>query len=431
MFAMRNKGSFLLPGSLDPPVLPTPMPERCPAWALLDTAAYIADRKNGTFAGTTTRTNQAVGVSFWLAEPPAVSHLCVHCPGMKVTDFLDEPLVVCSGKDMAVIRVAYARGARPVERVQDMGLIDIDYLVYRVLDGNPSLQVLPNPKPVYFDPNEIGFLPSDGGDFYLAVVHPRRVLLQYDLHIFSSKTNRWTTSLALLEPPSPKHKTEYLLHQTDRVIAVGGSLLGWVDLWRGIMLCDVLDSAPVLHYIQFPMPMDGNIGRYYLKVSARAVRDVSSSNGFIKLIELEESMGLADDGRPPNGWTAVSWKTKAHCKIWTKNHEAYVDASSILHVQRQKYPEISAPEAPAVVGPLWSMHDDDIFYLMSKANVKDQYGIAITVNMMKNTVEDVTSFPAERLFFFKHAYHPFALSRPVNMTLDGCKGTVPLSMRHP
>ncbi|XP_025792123.1 uncharacterized protein LOC112873371 [Panicum hallii] len=102
-------------------------------WVILDTAAYIADNKNGTRAETTTRTGQVLGVSFWLADPPAVSHLCVHCPGMSVTDFLDEPLVVCSGKDVAVIRVAYAFGARPIYRAGHA--------------TNPSLELLPNPNP--------------------------------------------------------------------------------------------------------------------------------------------------------------------------------------------------------------------------------------------------------------------------------------------
>ncbi|RLN38616.1 hypothetical protein C2845_PM01G08420 [Panicum miliaceum] len=219
MFPMSDDGSFLFPGSLKPPILQPPAanssglrPAGSPAcWVILDTAAYIADRKNGTYAKTTTRTGQDLGVSFWLADPPAVSHLCVHCPGMSVADFLDEPLVVGSGKDVAVIRVAYAFGARPIESMEDMGVTDFDYFIYRAGHAkNPSLELLPNPKPLFFESKEIGFLPSaDGEDFLLAVLQPRRrVPLQYDLHIFSSRTNEWTTELALLEPPSPRSCAE-------------------------------------------------------------------------------------------------------------------------------------------------------------------------------------------------------------------------------
>ena len=72
MFPFSQDGSFLFTGSLKPPVLLQPAAAAAtssgsPAcWAILDAAAYIADRKNGTYAETTTRTGQAVGVFFWL-----------------------------------------------------------------------------------------------------------------------------------------------------------------------------------------------------------------------------------------------------------------------------------------------------------------------------------------------------------------------------
>ena len=94
---------------------------------------------------------------------------------------------------------------------------------------------------------------------------PRRAQLQYDLHIFSSKTNSWTNRLVLLEPPAPRFEHEYLVHKTDLAIPMEGGTLGWVDLWRGVMLCNVVDSEVnlfcVTTYIRFPKPMAGNMGR--------------------------------------------------------------------------------------------------------------------------------------------------------------------------
>ena len=65
----------------------------------------------------------------------------------------------------------------------------------------------------------------------------------------------------LLEPPAPRFEHEFLAHKTDFVITMEGGTLAWVDLWRGVMLRNVLDNDPVLHYIPFPKPMAGNMGR--------------------------------------------------------------------------------------------------------------------------------------------------------------------------
>jgi hypothetical protein len=48
---------------------------------MLDKISYIGgDQKNTTFAQAITRTGAAVGMSLWLTDPPAVWHLCIHCP---------------------------------------------------------------------------------------------------------------------------------------------------------------------------------------------------------------------------------------------------------------------------------------------------------------------------------------------------------------
>ncbi|KAF8683809.1 hypothetical protein HU200_044744 [Digitaria exilis] len=266
---------------------------------MLDKVAYIGDQKNGTFAQAITRTSQAVGVSLWLTDPPAVSHLCFHLSGLKVTDLMDEPLVVCLGKNIAIIRVIYNLGVRPIESVDDLSRSDCDYLVYRAHTDRPKLNVLPNPKPHMFHPSELGFFTcGDSEDFFMAVLRPRFVHLEYDLHIFSSRTNTWTISLW--------YKDDYLVHENDTVVTLEGGLLGWVDLWRGILLCNVLDSKPVVRYIQFPMPMFGNMCQY-LQTPARAVRDVTFRDGFIKLIEMEDQKRLFATARASSGlWNGAA-----------------------------------------------------------------------------------------------------------------------------
>jgi len=123
--------------------------------------------------------------------------------------------------------------------MEDLGITNFDYLVNEAGGGharNPSLELLPNPKPLFFEPKETGLLLSaDGEDFFLAALQPRRVPLQYDLHTFSSRTSGWTTELALLEPPSPRYKDEHLPHRTDKVIALEGAC--WTGSISGAAFC--------------------------------------------------------------------------------------------------------------------------------------------------------------------------------------------------
>lgn len=95
--------------------------------------------------------------------------------------------------------------------------------------------------------------------------------------------------------------------------------------------------------------MAGNMGRYLMKTPARGVRDVTCSDGFIRLIEIEET-GMVDAARAsngsrnkamrtpttesykPGGWNAVIWKRASSSKKWIKDCTAYVSKGSIWPV---------------------------------------------------------------------------------------------------
>ncbi|XP_039779155.1 uncharacterized protein LOC120646768 isoform X2 [Panicum virgatum] len=180
-------------------------------------------------------------------------------------------------------------------------------------------------------------------------------------------------------------------------------------------------------------------GRYLMKIPARGVRDVTCSDGFIRLIEIEET-GMVDAARPSNGsrkravrtpttesykpaggWNAVIWKRASSLKKWIKDCTAYVSKGSIWPVLMHNRPESSESENLLVAGPIWSMQEEDIFYLMVKTDLKDKKLWALKINVRKSTLEDMTSFSEERDLFFKAEYHPFALSKYLSMTLDNSK----------
>jgi hypothetical protein len=43
-------------------------------------------------------------------------------------------------------------------------------------------------------------------------------------------------------------------HDTTKVVVLASTTVGWVDLWRGILFCDVLDENPVLRDMPLPKP---------------------------------------------------------------------------------------------------------------------------------------------------------------------------------
>jgi len=208
-------------------------------------------------------------------------------------------------------------------------------------------------------------------------------------------------------------------------------VLGWVDLWRGVLLCNVCDGERALRYIQFPNPLDGNMGKR-LRSCPRAVRDVTFTNGFIRLIEIEELtiLPVAPDNMPSNdprnrvaaaaslelenttatcttesyardGWAAVTWTRKAASDDrWSRGCEAYVNGSSISPALRHSHPGL-ALEDLVVVYPMWSAHGEDGFYLIVKEDLKNKNAWSISVNMRDNTLDGAASFSEGRDFFLR------------------------------
>ena len=75
----------------------------------------------------------------------------------------------------------------------------------------------------------------------------------YDLYVFSSETMSWSTIVA---PVAVDGDTDYdllAMHYPTKVISIGGVWLAWIDLRRGVLLCNVaVDRLPEMRLIQLP-----------------------------------------------------------------------------------------------------------------------------------------------------------------------------------
>ncbi|CAN6314550.1 unnamed protein product [Urochloa humidicola] len=307
-----------------------------PAWVLVDRMGYIAKRVNATSARCLVSTSSdIVEVSFCLADPPAISYMCVHCHGLVgCTDwgFFDVPTVVAAEGAFLLLEVSFSHedGRR-------------DYFVYKAGAGAPWLCCLPNPFPHDISPWEIGILPLGGGDgnsgFIVAALVPivesviNRTGPPFDLLLFSSGDREWRTVVPQLDPSFKK----VFSHSSSKVIVLGGGFLGWVDMWRGVMLCDVLAEHPVLRLIPLPKP---RIARTW-KSNPEFVRGITSDGDYqLSFVEIQLPKFPSDDLLPsqydatisdsdsdsdsgtggpwyhPHGWKATTWKKDTVFSGW-------------------------------------------------------------------------------------------------------------------
>ncbi|KAF7030130.1 hypothetical protein CFC21_041737 [Triticum aestivum] len=122
--------------------------------------------------------------------------------------------------------------------------------------------------------------------------------------------------------------SQIFYHTTNCVITVG-SAIGWVDLWRGIILWDMLGNEQTLSGVPVPLPMkqirasDASGRRLG---HARYTRGVSCINGRLRFVELQFEVvhlhGLYDEetGWPISemkSWTITTWSNGGMSELYS------------------------------------------------------------------------------------------------------------------
>ncbi|CAN6173064.1 unnamed protein product [Urochloa humidicola] len=185
-------------------------------------------------------------------------------------------------------------------------------------------------------------------------------------------------------------------------MAVGGAVgtIAFVDLWRGIIFCDVLPvidncMTPQLRYVELPRPLKRIRD---LEGDARLYRNIAVINDRIKYVELQvhyrESV-IFPDQFFRNGWMAATWSRPANSyslEGW-QEHNRIMDAK-VLNVNNEIYfkllPKVQNDDGATLppfmrldfLQPVLSLgHSLDTIYFTAKRRRGDADGWVISVDL--------------------------------------------------
>uniref|UniRef100_A0A0E0AHT2 DUF1618 domain-containing protein n=1 Tax=Oryza glumipatula TaxID=40148 RepID=A0A0E0AHT2_9ORYZ len=253
---------------------------------------YVGDLPNVTTAGSTTSRVLPIHVTFRAARPPLLSHLCVHCQGLvfpRVT-----PKLIASHADLLLLAVPY-------DPLTTLSSWTWDYFIYhRAANVPPRLHRIPRPpRSMRFNESEVTIVSvGDDDEYVVAALATAGKFLSvnkdFHLDLYHSSSSHggkqqqqgvWVSKLLTLENhlrdklvPLPKAAAEYRFYQEmGKTIVIGGErgTVGWVDLWRGIIFCDVLDNEPVLRDMPLPLPVRSNWDRLLEQDAPNYICDVT------------------------------------------------------------------------------------------------------------------------------------------------------------
>ncbi|KAF7100160.1 hypothetical protein CFC21_101699 [Triticum aestivum] len=401
-----------------------------PAWLLTAAEGYVGDRSNERTATGFTSKGLSIKASFFPNRPPQPSKLWAHCPEAAV---VETPRVLCIAGDLILFRVPISSG--PVRGNSFLWPLDSDYFVYR---ADPNLrvlkQLLTDVHSRKFEDCEVGILPRGLHDYTIAALVPVPPTIDtFKLHLFHSETCSWTSMvLPVAEPQEGFDRviptnTDLHRHDTSNVITIGGEYgtMGWVDLWRGILFCDVLREKPALRGIPLPLPMyhiTGGDGKGLYLGRAMDCRGIAFVNGCLKFVQLDITGNYLLNG-PIDGetgfpallvsdWAISSWtnsKMDNSYKAWgdaectvhasevTIKTDMISDPTGMLLLPSEEgveNPEQEAAYFPRLVisDPSPSLDGDGVVYLIAREKLYHPKSWVLALDMNSRTLQSVVPF---------------------------------------
>ncbi|KAF7085477.1 hypothetical protein CFC21_088894 [Triticum aestivum] len=426
-----------------------------PSTVLLDLFGYVGPSRSATTATSKTSAGLPIAVTFCALRPPVLSYFsvdCAACPEPKSLPLA--PQVIAADADLVLLRV-------PVDRSARFSVRFCDYFVYTAHSRRPRLDLLPTSAPhrFAFQDREMAILSCGDGSYAVAALQTLGKFT-FTLHLYRSgpdgEQGAWTSKVVEVEEPlrdkvcptTPPSSPGLFHHHTNSVITLGGAkgTVGWVDLWRGIVLCDVLEESPKLRDMPLPLPSKGN-RNVYLDGCPYYSRSlvVNQSKDTIKYVEMEiyQAKPLTPEDKAyhewlsqqecpmyfliPSPWKATTWSMPVPVTSWegwqprcsARSAEIDIPPDVAMRYKRLRTDKeggtLSSLRRLRMSYPTMSVADDDDDVVYISAREGTDMSTVLAVDMRMQTLRGVAKLPDHHHGFLR-CFFATGISKHLNTT---------------
>nr|XP_051229990.1 uncharacterized protein LOC127347887 [Lolium perenne] len=293
---------------------------------------------------------QSVKPDAHFANPPQLSSLRLLRPTKSIPQLCEDIFsVVIASADKNLVAL-YAGPYRPGNNLKG------GYLIYDT--SKNSLSAVPQP-PYDYSRADLGLgsvvLSLKEDNYLLAELTKKRGCTppKAALSIWRPSAAEW-----VMYPASfpPELCLPNCVFQADMCFSYRGSVLCWVDLFKGMLICDLMlhsDGQPKFRYI--PLPQQSMAyDRFEHPLRPEEFRSVACVDGSIKFVTMD---GYGQ--RPGNELSLTAWTLSTDLCHWNKVNECFVrDIWESNNYLQSGLPKILP------LFPVLSMNEDDVVYLV-------------------------------------------------------------------